>query len=265
MKIILLGSNGMLGSYLRSYLSDKYELLPLTRNDIDLSTSESDIISYLDKITNEGDIIINSAGVIKQRDYNVKDMIMLNSVLPHILNKIKVLKKCEVIHITTDCVFSGKEGNYTEESTHDCLDDYGKSKSIGENLNNTNIRTSIIGEELQNKKSLIEWVRSNANKTINGYNNHLWNGLTCLELPILIHKIISEDLFWEGTRHIHSPNTVSKYELTSMINEIYELNIHIDKIETKDNCFRNLNSIYDPFISKDLYTQIKEQKNFNFI
>jgi NAD dependent epimerase/dehydratase family enzyme len=85
MKIILLGSNGMLGSYLRSYLSDKYELLPLTRNDIDLSTSESDIISYLDKITNEGDIIINSAGVIKQRDYNVKDMIMLNSIVTTII------------------------------------------------------------------------------------------------------------------------------------------------------------------------------------
>jgi dTDP-4-dehydrorhamnose reductase len=265
MKIILLGANGMLGSYLRSYLSNKYELLPLTRNDIDLSTSESDIISYLDKITNEGDIIINSAGVIKQRDYNVKDMIILNSVLPHILNKIKVLKKCEVIHITTDCVFSGKEGSYNEESAHDCLDDYGKSKSIGENPNNTNIRTSIIGEELQNKKSLIEWVRSNANKTINGYNNHLWNGLTCLELSILIHKIISDDLFWEGTRHIHSPNTVSKYELTSMINEIYELNIHIDKIETKDNCFRNLSSLYNFPIIKDLYTQIKEQKEFNFI
>jgi dTDP-4-dehydrorhamnose reductase len=263
MKIILLGSNGMLGTYLRSYFTDKYELLSLTRKDIDLSTCESDIISYLDKITNAGDIIINSAGVIKQRDYNIKDMIMVNGVLPHILNKLKVLKKCEVIHITTDCVFSGKEeSGYTENSLHDCLDDYGKSKSIGENENNTNIRTSIIGEERYNKKSLIEWIKSNKNKTINGYSNHLWNGVTCLELSKLIHKIISENLFWTGTKHIHSPNTVSKYELTSMINEIYELNIHIDKIETKDNCFRNLSSLYDFPIIKDLYTQIKEQKEF---
>jgi dTDP-4-dehydrorhamnose reductase len=115
MKIILLGSNGMLGNYLRSYLSDKYELLALIREDIDLSSCESDIISYLDKITNDGDVIINSAGVIKQRDYNVQDMIMVNGVLPHILNKLKSLKKCEVIHITTDCVFSGKDGNYTEK------------------------------------------------------------------------------------------------------------------------------------------------------
>ena len=70
MKIILLGSNGMLGSYLKSYLSDKYEFLALTRSNIDLSTCESEIISYFDKNINVGDIIINSAGVIKQRDYN---------------------------------------------------------------------------------------------------------------------------------------------------------------------------------------------------
>lgn len=265
MKIILLGSNGMLGNYLRSYLSDKYELLALIREDIDLSSCESDIISYLDKITNDGDVIINSAGVIKQRDYNVQDMIMVNGVLPHILNKLKSLKKCEVIHITTDCVFSGKDGNYTEKSLHDCLDDYGKSKSIGENQNNTNIRTSIIGDEGYNKKSLIEWVKSNSNKTISGYSNHLWNGLTCLELSIFIHRVISENLFWNGTKHIYSPNTVSKYELVSMINEIYELKITINEVETTENCFRNLNSIYEPFISKELYTQIKEQKNFNFI
>lgn len=265
MKIILLGSNGMLGSYLRRYLSDKYELLALTRNDIDLSTNESNIISYFDKIINDGDVIINSAGVIKQRDYNVKDMIMVNGVLPHILNQLKSLKRCEVIHITTDCVFSGKEGNYTEQSPHDCLDDYGKSKSVGENQNNTNIRTSIIGEETYNKKSLIEWVKSNSNNVVSGYSNHLWNGVTCLELSLFIHKLISENLFWNGTKHIYSPNTVSKYELLSMINEIYELNITINKTETSEDCFRNLSSIYNPFILKDLYTQIKEQRNFNFV
>jgi dTDP-4-dehydrorhamnose reductase len=265
MKIILLGSSGMLGSYLKKYLSDKYEIVPLIRNDIDLSTCESKIIEYFDKIVNHGDVIVNSAGVIKQRDYNIKDMILVNGVLPHILNKIKELKKCEVIHITTDCVFSGKDGGYKEESPHDCLDDYGKSKSIGENKNNTNIRTSIIGEESYNKKSLIEWVKSNSNKTINGYSNHLWNGVTCLELSIFISKIISDNLFWTGTRHIFSPKTVSKYELVNMINEIYDLNIEIKKTETSENCFRNLNTIYDSPIIKDLYTQIKEQKKFNFI
>jgi dTDP-4-dehydrorhamnose reductase len=170
-----------------------------------------------------------------------------------------------VIHITTDCVFSGKEGGYDEKSPHDCLDDYGKSKSIGENQDNTNIRTSIIGEELSNKKSLIEWVKSNANKSINGYSNHLWNGVTCLELCIFIDKIISDKLFWKGTKHIHSPNTVSKYELVTMINDIYNLNLSINKVETNENCFRNLSSKYITNISKDIYTQIKEQKEYEIL
>lgn len=262
MKIILLGANGMLGSYLNKYLGGKYRILPLTRNDIDLTSCEIDLLLYFSNITNKDDIIINSAGVIKQRNYCIKDMILVNSVLPHILNKIKMEKKCEVIHVTTDCVFSGKDGNYTEASPHDCLDDYGKTKSIGENLNNTNIRTSIIGEELHNMKSLLEWVRSNKNKTIDGYTNHRWNGVTCLELAKLIDRIISENLFWKGTRHIHSPDTVSKYELICMINDIYNLNILPNKVETPDKCYRNISSIYKSSISKDIYSQIKAQKDF---
>lgn len=262
MKIIILGSNGMLGTYLRKYLCNEYEILALSRKEIDLSGSESDLLSYFDNIVNKGDIIINAAGVIKQREYNLKDMIMVNALLPHVLNNIKRYKECEVLHITTDCVFSGKTGEYIENSPHDCLDDYGKSKSLGENENNTNIRTSIIGEEMHNKKSLIEWVKSNRNNTINGYNNHLWNGVTCLELSMLIKKIISEKLFWTGTRHIYSPNTVSKYELLNMINDIYNLNINIVKVDS-EKCHRNISSIYESLISKDLYMQIKEQKNFN--
>ena len=91
MKIILLGSNGMLGTYLRKYLSNEYEILALSRKEIDLSSSESDLLSYFDNIVNQGDVIINAAGVIKQREYNLKDMIMVNGVLPHILNKLKSL------------------------------------------------------------------------------------------------------------------------------------------------------------------------------
>lgn len=262
MQIILLGSNGMLGSYLKKYLSVKYDLISLTRKNIDLTACESDLLSYFNNIVNDGDVIINSAGIIKQRNYCIKDMILVNSILPHILSKIKTLKKCEVIHITTDCVFSGKVGGYIETSSHDCIDDYGKTKSIGENLNNTNIRTSIIGEELYNKASLLEWVRFNRDKTINGYTNHLWNGITCLELSRLIYKIISESLFWQGIRHIYSPNTVSKYELVSMINDVYELNIKIDKTETRDHCFRNISSIYKCSITNDLYKQIQTQKDY---
>ena len=264
MKLILFGSNGMLGSYLKSYLSNKYDILPLTRKDIDLANvSESELLIFLQNNVKKDDIVVNAAGVIKQREYDAKDMIIVNAIFPNILAKFKDKIGCEIIHITTDCVYSGNKGLYDESSLHDCTDDYGKSKSLGENIKLTNIRTSIIGEEKLNKKSLLEWLRSNKNKTINGYDNHLWNGITCLELCKLVNEIIKTNSYWHGIRHVFSPNTVSKYELTNMINEIYDLNIKINKVTTNINCYRNLSSKFPKLITKTLYEQILELKNYS--
>jgi dTDP-4-dehydrorhamnose reductase len=191
-------------------------------------------------------------------------MIAVNSLFPHTLNAVKNRCGAEVIHITTDCVFNGSKGNYNENDLHDCVDQYGKSKSLGENLNLTNIRTSIIGEEQRNKKSLLEWVRSNRNKTIDGYENHLWNGVTCLELTHIIEMIIAKKNYWNGIRHVFSPNTVSKYELASTINNIYNLDIKINKTQAKENCYRNLSTVYNNiYTEKTIEEQIKELKQFS--
>lgn len=263
MKVIIFGSNGMLGTYLNKFLEKKYEVIPITRKDIDLSKStENEILNFLSNCVSEKDLIINSSGIIKQREYDINDMINVNSIFPNILSKFKKNKNCNIIHITTDCVYSGHKGNYVENDYHDCLDEYGKTKSLGENNNLTIIRTSIIGEEIDNKKSLVEWVKSQSNTTINGYTNHLWNGVTCLELSKLIDNMIQEINFWVGIKHIFSPKTVSKYELVSMINKIYDLNITITEIETSEKCYRNLNSLYSCPIKIDLYEQIIEMKNF---
>lgn len=263
MKIIILGSNGMLGTYLQTYLKDKYELILVTRKNIDFSSScEEEIINFLSKITDKNDIIINSCGVIKQREYNLFDLIKVNSLLPNILSKLKKIIGCEVIHITTDCVFNGLKGNYIETDEHDCIDDYGKSKSLGENNEITIIRTSIIGEEILNKKSLLEWVVSNKNNTIYGYENHLWNGVTCLELSIFIDKLIKSKTYWNGVKHFFSKNTVSKYELINNINEIYNLKINIIKKRTNTDCFRNLSTIFNEITEKTIYEQIIELKKF---
>jgi dTDP-4-dehydrorhamnose reductase len=264
MKIILFGSNGMLGSYLRSYLSPKYDLLALTRSEIDLSMiDEAKLFKFLNDNVNKDDVIINAGGVIPQRgESNIKDTVMVNSIFPHILAKFKQEVGCHVVHITTDCVFSGKKGGYVEEDPHDCIDVYGKSKSLGENINICNIRTSIIGEEKRNKKSLVEWVLSNKGKTIDGYENHLWNGVTCLELAKLIDKIIEYNLYWEGVRHVFSPEIISKYELISMINEIYGLGITINKKTTDTNCHRNLSTSFEVMIQNKLKDQILELKEF---
>jgi dTDP-4-dehydrorhamnose reductase len=127
---------------------------------------------------------------------------------------------------------------------------------------NTNIRTSIIGEEIYNKKSLLEWIISNKGNVINGYVNHSWNGITCLELAKQVDDIISNSNYWTGVRHMFSPDTVNKYELSNMINDIYDLKITINKFNTENNCYRNLNTVYTDFVKLPLYDQIKELKNY---
>jgi dTDP-4-dehydrorhamnose reductase len=264
MKIVIFGSNGMLGNYLNKYLSSKYEVLALTRKDFDIGNiNESKLLDFLRNTVKKDDVILNAAGIIKQRgNIDVLNMVMVNSVFPHILAKFKNEIDCKIIHITTDCVFSGLKGGYVESDKHDCLDDYGKSKSLGENENITNIRTSIIGEEITNKKSLLEWVISNKNKTVDGYENHIWNGVTCLELAKLIDEIIKNNTYWNGIKHVFSPDTVSKYELVSMINEIYNLDIIVNKKNTDIPCYRNLQTSLTPMITNSLFKQISEQKEF---
>ena len=264
MKLLIFGSNGMLGRYVKTYLQDKYELLLLTRKDLDLSKStEQEILSFLVENTNKGDVIINASGLIKQRSVNPINMIKVNSIFPQILANFKESAGCEVIHITTDCVFNGNKGCYVESDPHDCYDVYGGSKSLGENIANTNIRTSIIGEELSNRFSLPEWVFSMEGRTIQGFQNHIWNGVTCLELAKLIHKIIENDIFWSGTRHVFSPKNISKFNLIEGIVQVYDLNINVEKIDSQNNCFRDLSSNDDPLIHKDIHEQLVEMRNFN--
>lgn len=264
MKIFLFGANGMLGYYLNIYLGSKYDVVPVVRNDLDLASSPKlEISKFLDKNISSKDIIINAAGIIKQKEYNVLDMVLVNSVFPQILAEFKVKSGCRVIHITTDCVFDGEKGNYTEKDLHNCVDEYGKTKSLGENPNLTNIRTSIIGEEKNSKKSLLEWIISNKGEEVDGYNNHLWNGVTCLELAKIIERMINEDKFWTGVRHIFSPDTLSKYEILNIVNDIYDLNMKINKKDTDIHCYRNLSTIYDnKMVVKTIYDQILEMKEF---
>jgi dTDP-4-dehydrorhamnose reductase len=265
MKVIIFGSNGMLGNYLKTYLNDKYEVVALTRDDWDLTNIEEygfRVFIYNLPIS-KGDVIINAAGIIKQRDSNPLDMIMVNSVFPHLLADIKEKYKCEVIHISTDCVFSGNRGNYNENDSHDCEDEYGKTKSLGENPKLTTIRTSIIGEELDNKKSLLEWVKSNKGKTISGYKNHTWNGVTCLELTKLINNIIENKTFWEGVRHVHSPYSTNKAWLIKLISHVFDLDIIVNEVNMKTDVHRNLTTTYHNKIETILKTQLIELKNYN--
>lgn len=265
MKIYIFGSDGMLGNYVKKYLSSKMlTTINLTRIDFDLENINKKSLNNLliSKELQEGDIIINCAGIIPQSNLNINKLYYkINSIFPIILSNICDSNKCKFIHITTDCVFSGKEGNYFENAIHDECNNYGTSKSLGEICQGTIIRTSIIGEEIKYKKSLLEWVKSNKDKEINGFVSHYWNGVTCLQLSKIIYEIIDKDLYWEGVRHIFSPNIISKYELCEIINKIYNLNIKINKLET-EKVDKSLNTIYEKlFDIPEIEQQIIELKN----
>lgn len=274
MRVLIFGATGMLGGYIVSYFNKKnISVCKITRDEFDLNdftyeSLENILIEY--KINNNT-IIINSAGIIPQASKNYKltekTYFKINSLFPVMLSSICNKYDSKMIHITTDCVFSGKKGDYSETDEHDASDSYGISKSLGELANCTIIRTSIIGEEKYNKRSLLEWVKSNSNKEINGYSNHIWNGVTCLELAKIIYQIISNNLFWNGVRHIFSPNIINKYELVSLINDVYKLNIKINKYQTDEHIDKSINTIYDTnniFNIQKLNEQIIEQYNYSY-
>jgi dTDP-4-dehydrorhamnose reductase len=243
-KILVLGGTGMLGSALTKILSNEKIKFIATARKKKLGyykyNALKDNLGSLPKV----DYIINCIGIINKLiiKININEAIYVNSLFPRILSNYCEKKKIKLIHITTDCVFSGKKGNYNEFDDHDCIDIYGKTKSLGEPSNCMVIRTSIIGEEIFNKRSLIEWLKLNKEKQINGYTNHYWNGLTTRHLSQQLVKIIKKNLFKKDLFHVFSNETVSKYELIKKINKKFKLNCKIKKYKTLESTDRSLDS-----------------------
>jgi len=268
--IILFGKDGMIGNYIYKYFSkqlDKYDVYGFNRKDLDVRNITYEQLSiFLDKYIKKESInvVINAVGLILPvKNTNVIDNITINSIFPNLLSIYCKFNNIHFIHFSTICVFDGQKGNYIETDEPTGKDIYGISKALGDPKFGTVIRTSFIGEELKHKYSLVEWVKLNKNKTINGYTNHLWNGITCLELCKIIKEIIENNLFWNGIRHIYT-NSVTKYELVKYINEIYNLNINIIPFNTEFSVDRTLKSIYQlPFKIGDIISQIRELKEFD--
>ena len=271
-KLIILGSNGMLGNYIKRYFekNSKLQIICINRNDYDalndsIDKLEQKIKDHLDIKT----VVFNAIGVIPQaiKNHNLTNnhFIKINQEFPHQLANLCEKYQSQMIHSTTDCVYSGKKGNYIETDVHDETSIYGMTKSKGEPNNCTVIRTSIIGEEINNKRSLVEWIKSNNCNEIDGFTKQFWNGITCLQYAKILEKMINDNIFWKGVRHIFSPKTISKYELVCMINDNYKLNITINKYNVSDKIDKSINTIYQEnalFNIPDLLQQIKEMRDF---
>ena len=270
MKVLVFGMNGMLGRYIHDHLISFCDLtvIGLTRSMYDpmvdgMLQLENVFVTHM---CDSHTVVFNAIGAIPHAmtDKDIASTYYaVNSVFPMMLSAVCKKFGCKLIHPSTDCVFSGRHGAYSEQDTHDETGHYGVSKSIGERIKGTIIRASIIGENSKGI-SLLEWVKSNANGRAVGYTNHMWNGITCLQYAKLVKYIIDNQLFWEGVRHVRSPNVVSKFDLIRLINAQYGCNIRVQPTLSDTFCDRSLVSIYEmPFEIPEIEEQIKELHDYH--
>lgn len=252
MRIAILGQNGMLGHVVKRVFANEgfYDVIGFGRESLDVYPRKlNDVGAKLSNLMGfETDWVINCIGAIKPTFQAATDPsvpIYTNAVFPHQLATWGEFTKTNIIHITTDCVFSGRRGKYTEQCLHDPLDEYGKSKSLGEPTNAMVLRTSIFGPEQGGRsRSLLEWIKKQNGQTINGFTNHYWNGLTTLELANCLLDIIDADLYTKGLFHVFSED-VTKYDMVRIIAKAYDLDIELNEFETDECVDRTLRTVED--------------------
>jgi len=199
-KILILGSTGMLGHQVFYNLNDvnHFDVYDLSfKNKLRPETIICNVTDFdrLYEIIQEikPDIIVNCIGILLHGSKeNPKNAILLNSYLPHWLADQTSAINSKLIHISTDCVFSGKKGSYSEDDFKDADDVYGRTKALGEvtSGNHLTIRTSIIGPELKkNGEGLFHWIMKQ-NGTVNGYTKTIWGGVTTLECSKAIIQLL---------------------------------------------------------------------------
>ena len=220
----------------------------IIKKDMKFFDASADSIEYLINEVSP-DWIINCIGIIKphinENNFSsVKNAIAVNSLFPHQLASAISNLKTKVLQIATDCVYSGKEGGYTENSPHDPLDVYGKTKSLGEVSSEQflHIRASIIGPEYGRSTSLQEWFLSQPkNAEVNGFTDHLWNGLTTHHFALLAKAIVLAGGDFSGTQHVIPANIVTKAELLESFAQVYNRkDIQINAVVSKFRIDRTL-------------------------
>lgn len=239
MKILVLGSGGMLGHKMVETLQAHFpDVIGLSRKDFDAANpmaAHAVVCRYLPSV------VVNCAGLIKQRTIDSNQMMAVNGIFPHSLQKECYIQGTYLIHFSTDCVFSGKRGQHTEKDVPDPEDLYGLSKLIGEITDAENaltIRTSIIGRERTNYLGLLEWFLRQKGP-IQGHNKAIFSGVTTNWLSAIVAEIIREDRL-TGLYQVASP-AVTKFDLLRMFQEAYnKQDVTIVPVD-EPRCDRSLN------------------------
>ena len=245
MKVLILGATGMLGNAVLRVLSEERtldvrgtiradssrrlfsaELANQLISGVDVEDADS-LVSVLCKV--EPDVVINCVGVVKQlaQADDPLQALPINALLPHRLAKLCSLGRARLVQISTDCVFDGAKGGYLESDKSDATDLYGKSKFLGEvdYPNAVTLRTSIIGHELGNPHSLVDWFLAQ-HGTCRGFSNAIFSGLPTVELARVIRDFVLPAPSLRGLYHVAAA-PINKFELLTLVKEVYQKEIEI--------------------------------------
>lgn len=237
-RILVLGSTGNIGHQVyyrlksrlgaqvydvsfRQKLTDDTELLDVTNS--------SALENYIQRI--RPDYIVNCMGVLRQGSRNIENAVFMNAYLPHRLVSLAHTYNFKLIHISTDCVFSGKKGKYTESDVKDGIGLYAETKSLGEVIDSHNLtlRTSTVGPELkENGEGLFHWFMDQK-ESAQGYTASIWSGVTTLELARAVDLAITSDA--TGLHHVTNNSSISKFELLLLFKKHTKKKIIIHPIE----------------------------------
>jgi dTDP-4-dehydrorhamnose reductase len=257
MRILILGGDGMLGHQVLKYLAPRHETRVTLRNplaayaaagrftpansydSIDVRSTERLIEVFADF---HPQAVVNCVGIVKQRD-TAKEAIPsleINSLLPHRLAVLCKSAGARLVHMSTDCVFDGKKGNYTESDFCDATDLYGRSKQLGEvGLDPAiTLRTSIIGLELSRKSGLVEWFLAQKGQ-IRGFTKAIFSGFTTIEMARIIEMVLQSPPRF-GVYQVSS-EPINKYELLKRLAAEAHIDINIVPDESFE-CDRSLDS-----------------------
>lgn len=257
-RILILGGSGMLGHKLYQVCTERFDVYTTFRQSPEVCEQNElfdpsraicnvsadnidDVAKALVQV--QPSVVVNCIGVVKQ-DAAAQDpitSISINALFPHRLAVICRAANARLIHLSTDCVFSGRKGNYVEEDPSDAEDIYGKTKFLGEVAGTgcLTLRTSMIGRELAGCHGLLEWFFSQQGKTVRGFRRAIFSGFTTRALSETIASIIADHPKLDGIWHL-AAEPISKFELLTLIKEKGGLHVQIEPDDTF-SCDRSLN------------------------
>lgn len=232
MKVLIVGSKGMAGHILYTYFKENtdFQLIDIARGDDGRKpTHQLDVTNFdaFEKVLKleSPDVVVNCIGILNQdAETNPDKAVLINSYLPHFLAKKGTELGYKFIHISTDCVFDGKKGGYTETSEKTGKGFYATTKALGEvdYGNHVTLRTSIIGPELKkNGIGLFHWFM-NQEGSIKGFTKAFWSGVTTIVLARAVQKAIEEKLI--GLHHVTNEQKIDKFALTNLFKEVFGKN-----------------------------------------